>query len=73
MFWFLYFNNCEFVIEFDNNFIANIKTNFSYNTDIFNINRFLLFDDDRFKSRGHKFYNINQMTTNMNSDRCNMT
>ena len=23
-----YFNNCEFVIEFDNNFIANIKINF---------------------------------------------
>ena len=34
-----YFINCEFVIEFDNNFIANIKTNYFYNTDIININR----------------------------------
>ena len=31
--------NCEFVIEFDNNFIANIQTNYFYNTDNININR----------------------------------
>ena len=35
--------------------------------------RYLLYDIDCFKSRGHKFYNINQMTININSDRCNMT
>ena len=35
-----YFLSCEFVIEFYNNFIANIETNFFYNTDIININRF---------------------------------
>ena len=33
----------------------------------------MLYDSDCFKSRGHKFYNINQMTTNTISDRCNMT
>ena len=64
---------CEFVIEFDNNFIANIKTNYVYNTDVININEYLLFDIDCFKSRGYKFYNINQMTINIISDRCNMT
>ena len=65
--------NCEFVVEFDNNFIANIKTNCFYKTDIININKYLLFDIDCFKSRGYKFYNINQMTININSDRRNMT
>ena len=30
----IYFINCEFVIEFENNFQANIETNYFYNTDI---------------------------------------
>ena len=64
-----YFINCEFVVEFDNNFIANIKTNYFFNTDIININRYLLYDIDCFKSRGYKLYNINQMTINIISDR----
>ena len=38
------FINCEFVIEFDNNFIVNKKTNYFYNTAIININRYLLYD-----------------------------
>ena len=67
------FINCEFVIEVDNNFIAIIKTNYFHNRDINNINRFLLYDIDCFKSRGYKFYNISQMTINVISDRCNMT
>ena len=67
-----YFINCEFVIEFDNNFIANIQTNYFYNTDIIKINKYLFYDIDCFKSRGHKFYNINQMTINIISDKCNM-
>ena len=32
-----YFINCEFVIEFDNNFITNIETINFYNTDIIDI------------------------------------
>ena len=68
-----YFVNCEFVIEFDNNFIAKIETNYFCNKDITNIKRYLLYDIDCFKSRGYKFYNINQMTINSISDRCNMT
>ena len=67
------FINCEYIIDFYNNFIAIIKTNYFYNTDIININRYLLYDIDGFKSRGHKFYNINQMTIKIVSDRCNMT
>ena len=68
-----YFINCEFVTDFDNNFIANIKINCFYNTGIININIYLSYYIDCFKSRGHKFYNINQLTINIISDRCNMT
>ena len=68
-----YFINRENVIEYDNNFRATIKANYFYDTDIININRYLLYDMDCFISRGHKFFNINQMTINIISDRCNMT
>ena len=67
------FLNCEFVIEVDNKFIAKIKTNYFHYTDISNINRHLLYDIVCFKSRGHKFYIINQTTINSISDRCNMS
>ena len=36
-----YFFNCEFLIEFDNKFLANIKSNYFSNTGIININRYL--------------------------------
>ena len=67
------FLKCEYVIEFDNNSIANINSSYFYKTDIINKNRYLLYDIDCFKSKGSKFYNINQMTVNSISDRCNMT
>ena len=68
-----YFINCEIVTEFDNNFTANIQTNCFYNTDFVNTNSYLLYYIDCYESRGYKFYNINQMTINTISDRCNMT
>ena len=64
---------CEFVIEFDNSFLANIKSNCFCNTDIINLNIYLSFDIDCFKSGGYKFCNINLMTSYIISDRCNMT
>ena len=67
------FNICEVVVEIHNNFIANIKTNCCYNTDFIKINIYLSYYKDCFKSRGYKFSNINQMTINIISDRCNMT
>ena len=67
------FINCEFVIEFDNNLMANITTKYFYNTDINNINRYLLYDIDCFKSRGYKIYNISQVTIKIISHRCKMT
>ena len=67
------FNNCEFLIEFDNSFKVNIETSYIYNTDIINKNRYLIFDIDCFISRRHKIHNINQMTINSVTDRCDMT
>ena len=68
-----YFIPCEFAVEVDNNFLANIKTICFYKTDIIDLNRYLFYDIDCFKSRGYMFHNINQMTFNIISDRCNMT
>ena len=67
------FINCEFVIEFDNNFTTKIETFYFNNLDSDFIKMSLLCYIDCFKSRGYKFYNINQMTINSISDRCNMT
>ena len=67
------FIKCEFVIEIHNNFTANIKTNYFYNIDYIGINNYFLHDIECFESRGYKFYNINQMTINIISDRCNIT
>ena len=63
------FINGEFVLEFDKNFIAKIGTSYFFNADINNINRYLLYDIDCFKPRGYKFYNINQRTISIISDR----
>ena len=69
----VYFFNCEFKTEFDNILKINIKTNFVLNTDFIDINEYLLYDIDCFKSRGYNFYNINQMTINPIFDRCGLT
>ena len=68
-----YFFTREFVIEFDNNFITIIETSYFNNTDIIDKSRYSFYDIDCFKSRGYNFYNINQMTINIISDRCNTT
>ena len=69
----MYFINCEFKVEFDNNFTTNIKTNYFNNIDSDNMKSYLLYYIDCFKPRGYKFYNINQMTISSISDRVNMT
>ena len=70
-----YLVNCEFVKECDINFTEIVETSYLYNTDhiIVKIGGFLLYWIDCFKSRGYKFYNINQINIKTISDRCNMT
>ena len=71
----LYFVNCEFVIEFDNNFTGNVETNYLYNIDdiIIKIKAYLLYWIDCYKSRGFISYNINRINVKTIIDRCNMT
>ena len=74
-----YFNfylvNCEFVIEFDNNFTEKIETNYLYNTNhiITKVKGFLFYWIACFRTRGYQFYNISQINNKTISDRCNMT
>ena len=68
-----YFLNCEFQIEFDNNFIANIEIDYHYNKDTKNIKIFLLHYIDSCKFGGHIFNNINHLIFNTFSCICNMT
>ena len=64
---------CEFVLEFDINFTTNIQTNYCYKVDdITKKIGYLIYWIDLLKSRGYKFYNINQMTNKSISVSCNM-
>ena len=71
-----YLINCKLVIEFDDNFIENIETEYFYNTDIISIKRNLLYNIYQFIPRVYKacnVCNIKQMIFNTINDRCNMT
>ena len=68
-----YFINCEFRIEFDDDFTTNIETPYFDNTNITDIKRYLFYEIYSFISIGHKVNYINRMTINSFSDRCNMT
>ena len=68
-----YYIDCEFGIQFDNNYTANIEINYHYNTDYNNIKSYLLFYIDSCESGGYKFRNINHMIINTIACMCNMT
>ena len=71
-----YLISCELIIEFDNNFSENIKTDNYYNTDVINIKRDLIYNFYRFLPKLFKdchAYNIKQTILKTISDRCNMT
>ena len=68
-----FFINCEFERELDNNFTANIKTNYHHKTDTNNIKSYLIFYNDSCKSGGYKFSNINYVILNTTSCMCNIT
>ena len=70
---FFYLIKCEFILELDNNFTANIETIYFYTIDITKIKRYLLYDIYYFTSRDYKVCNINQKTIKTISGICNMT
>ena len=67
-----YFVYCEFKIQFDKNFTANLKTNCEYKMEIGKISQCFLYCIECTESKGYKFHKINQMTITTVSDRCNM-
>ena len=68
----IYLIYCEFKIQFDNNSTRDLKTDCVHNIEIEKISQCLLYCIEYLESKGYKFQNINQMTSNKFSDRCNM-
>ena len=68
----IYLIYCEFKIQFDNNSTRDLKTECVHNIEIEKISQSLLYCIEYLESKGYKFQNINQMTINTVSDRCNM-
>ena len=68
-----YYIDCDFEIQFDNNYTANIESNHHYNTDYINIMSYLLFYIDSCELAGYKFKNINHMIIKTISCICNMS
>ena len=62
----------EVKMQFDNNSARDLKTDYVHNTEIDKISQCLLYCIEYLESKGFKFQNINQMTINTVSDRCNM-
>ena len=69
----LYFCKLTFVLEFDNNSLQSIETNYRLNTDNIYMKTCLLTCIEYFILRGYKICNNNQITINSINDRCNMT
>ena len=68
----LYLIKGEFIITLDN-FTTNIETNYVHNIESHKMKGDLLYCIDCMKLEGYNFCNINRMSINTVSDRCNMT
>ena len=70
----VYFINCEFYLEFDNNFKIHIESFYCHNVDnITEIKTYLLYRIDYYKFQGYCFGNINKMIIKSIFDECNIT
>ena len=68
----IYFIYFEFEIQFDNNYTRNLSTACVHNIEFEKIIESLIYYFVCLKMNGYIFENINQMTINTVSDRCNM-
>ena len=68
----IYFIYCEFKIQSDNNYTRNLSTACVHNIEFEKIFQSLIYYIECLKINGYKFENVNQMTINAISDRCNM-
>ena len=69
----VYLVNCEFKIEFDNNFLINSETGYVFTIESEKIKIYSLYCIDCLKLKAYKFCSINQMTFNTINDKCNIT
>ena len=69
----IYFNNCRFKLEFDNNFTKNIETSYIHNKESEKINITLKYFINYYESTGYKFCCVNQMHISILVDKCNIT
>ena len=65
--------NCKLKLEFDNNFILNIETNYIQNMESEKINFILSYYIKCHESKGCNFCCINQMKILILIDKCNIT
>ena len=71
--WIFFFINCKFKLEFHDNFIQNIETNYIYNVESEKINIILSYYIKYHELKGYKFCCINQMNILLLIDKCNIT
>ena len=70
----IYFSiNCNFKLEFDNNFILNTETHYIHNVESEKVNSTLSFVIKNHEIMGYKFCCIKQMDISILNDRCNIT
>ena len=67
-----YFIYCEFKIQFDNNSTRDLKIDCVHNIESEKIYQSLIYRIKYLESKGYKYQNINQVTINTVSERCNM-
>ena len=67
-----YLFKCDFKLVFKN-FIPYIESHFHHNTTFINLKRYLLYWNEFFTERGHKFSHVNEMKVTTINDKENMT
>ena len=67
-----YFIKCLFLMQFNNNIIANIEINNDYNSDYINIEKYLSLYLNSCQNAGYNFSNINHMLINFITCKCNI-
>ena len=69
----IYFVNCRFNLEFDNNFTTNIEKNYIHNNEGDKNNNAITYFINCYESMGYKFFCAKQMHISILFDKCNIT
>ena len=69
----LYLVYCEYKLELNKKFNPHIKREYSYSTSIISMKKYLLYCIEYFRSRGYKFFKIDDINIQTISERQDMT